>query len=1034
MIERLVQLSVAHRVWVLALTLGLGALATVLAMGRLKLDALPDVTSNQVLVLTSAPGFPPEEVERRVTQPIELALAGIPGLEERRSISRFGISSVTAVFDDDVSALTARQQVAERLASVRGAMPAGVGEPELGPHTGGLGEIFHFTLSSPERTTIELRELAVLRVAPLLRRVPGVVEVNDWGGERRSLELEVAPERLAAAGLTLRDLGDAVERSVGAVAGGSARDGEGQVLVRGLARPVEPTELAAIRLPTSKGSVRLGALAEVRERGLPRLGAATKNGSGEVVYVMAQMLRDANALETMGHIHAALPAMRATLPPDVSLEVVYDRSTLVVATLKTVGKNLLEGGLLVALVLFAMLGSVRAGAVVALVIPLAMMGAGLGMATLGVAGNLMSVGALDFGLLVDGAVVMVEHLFHAEHARAGTAGDETPAERRSWMARELGFVARPTLFSGLTILLVYVPVLALTGVDGKMFRPMAIVVVLALATSIVLSLTYVPAAASLLVRLRDVPARPPLLVRLIQRAYVPTLDLAIRAPVVVALLAVAGLVAGGVAAARAGTELVPQLDEGDLVVQTTRAADTPLDGAVQGALALERAARTVPEVRGVVSRVGSPAVATDIMGLEQADVFVGLAPREQYRPGVDKARVIAELEEAVRAVDPEVELSFTQPIQMRFNELLGGSVTDVSVSVYGADLGVLRSLAERVAAAIEGAPGAVDVRVLAPPDVPEIVVKPSLSSAAALELDARDVLDAVQALRIGLPAATTYDGPMPIPIVLRLPGARSAADLGQVLVPNAAGGLVPLSAVASLERRDTPSMVQRHDGERRLMVGFNVRGGDLGTVVNEAQRRVAAALSMPEGYRLEWGGQIASLDAARARLAVVVPVVLLAIAGLMYAAFRRIRPVVLLLAHVPSAVVGGVLALTARSMTLSISAAIGFIALSGIAVMNGMVMLTQVAEYERAGSSASEARLRAALDRARPVLMTALVAALGFVPMMLASGVGSEVQRPLATVVVGGLVTSTFTTLIVMPALYPWLSGKRDTTAPRETR
>jgi cobalt-zinc-cadmium resistance protein CzcA len=637
--------------------------------------------------------------------------------------------------------------------------------------------------------------------------------------------------------------------------------------------------------------------------------------------------------------------------------------------------------------------------------------------------------------LVDGAVVMVEHLFHAEHARAGagasTASSETPGERRAWMARELSFVARPTLFSGLTILLVYVPVLALTGVDGKMFRPMAIVVVLALATSIVLSLTYVPAAASLLVRLRDVPTRPPLLVRAIQRVYVPTLALAIRAPLAVALLAMAGLVAGGVAAARAGTELVPQLDEGDLVVQTTRAADTPLELAVDGALAFERAAKTVPEVRRVVSRIGSPSVATDIMGLEQADVFVGLAPRAAFRPGVDKERIIRELEEAVRRVDPELELSFTQPIQMRFNELLGGSVTDVAVSVYGPELSTLRALAERVAAAIEGVPGAVDVRVLAPPDVPELVITPSLASAAALELDARDVLDAVQALRLGLHAATTYDGPLPVPIVLRLPGARGAADVGRALVPNAAGGLVPLTAVATLERRDTPSMVQRQDGERRLMVGFNVRGGDLGTVVHEAERRVKAAAPMPQGYRLEWGGQIASLDAAKARLAVVVPVVLVAIAGLMYAAFRRVRPVVLLLLHVPSAVVGGVLALTAREMTLSISAAIGFIALSGIAVMNGMVMLTQVAEHERAGASPSEARLRAALDRARPVLMTALVAALGFVPMMLASGVGSEVQRPLATVVVGGLVTSTFTTLIVMPALYPWLAGKSPRRAER---
>ncbi len=1030
-IEAIVQLAARKRVLVLLAT-GFLASAALLSLRRIRLDALPDITSNQVLVLTSAPGYSPDEVERRVTTPIELALAGARGLRERRSLSRFGISSVTVVFEDGVPAQTARQIVMERLASVASALPEDVGQPELGPLTGGLGEIFHFTLRSPRRTPLELRELAELRVAPLLRKVPGVVEVNSWGGERRSLQVDIDMGRLSRHNLTLRDVADELGRGVSTAPGGAVPSNHGsQVLLRGLSRPLRAADVSGLRIRVpSGGSVRVSDIGSVRERGLPRLGAATQNGRGEVVYLMVQMLRDENALRVMDRLHKAMPAVRRALPPDVALDLVYDRSVLVRATLHTVAKNLLEGGVLVVAVLFAMLGSFRAGLIVAAVIPLSMLGAGVGMALFGVPGNLMSLGALDFGLLVDGAVVMVEHLFHEQVHHPPAAGES----RMSWLARSASYVARPTMFSVLTILLVYMPVLSLSGVDGKMFRPMAVVVVMALSAALLLSLTYVPAAASLWLRPKDVPTAPPRLARFVERIHVPLLDRATRVPALVALLALLLLALGGYGFYRAGSELAPQLDEGDLVIQTTRAADIGLEGAVAAAEKLERAALKVPEVERIVSRIGSPTVATDIMGLEQADVFVRLKPKGQWREGLRSDALIAEIKRAIRAVDPDVELSFTQPIQMRFNELLGGAVTDVAVSVFGDDLHQLQTSAARVAARIETIPGAADVRVLAPPDVPLMDVEPNYASAAALEVTARDVLDGVEAMRAGMHAATTYDGPLAVPIVLRVPGANAPGDVARMTISNTRGGLIPLGSVARIVRRYTPSMVQRLDGQRRLMVGFNVRGAALGSVVRSAQADVQQHVTLPRGYRLEWGGQFASLSEATQRLAMVIPLVLVLIVGLMFFVFGELRPVLLLLMHIPFACVGGIAALSARGLPLSISAAIGFIALSGIAVMNGMVLLVQLQHYERSGLSPAQAASRAAHDRARPVVMTALVAAFGFVPMMLATGVGAEVQRPLASVVVGGLFTSTGTTLVIMPAVYGWLRGLFDRTkrAPAE--
>lgn len=1014
MIEAVARWSVAHPRLVPALVL-IAAVGAGIAGAWLRFDALPDVTGKQVVVLTRAPGLTPEEVERLVTRPIEMALGGLPDSAGQRSISRYGLSSVTAVFEDGVDLLRARQLVLERVQTVAGNLPDGVDAPELGPLTGGLGEIYQFTLSSPERTPAELTELVTLRVSPLLRSVPDVVEVNSWGGEQRTMDIVAEPHAMARRHVTLGELAEAAANATGQAPGATVEAGDAGILLRGVAWPERPSELAAavIRMEEDGTALRIGDVADVVEGAQPRIGAATADGQGETIYVMVQMLLEANALEVLRGVHETMDDVRAALPPDVVVLEVYDRGELVGATLDTVFTNLLEGGVLVMVVLFLMLGSFRAGALVASIIPLSMLGAVVGMVALDIPGNLMSLGALDFGLLVDGGVVMVEAVFYAVHTRGGPMADRV---RESTVR-----MARPVFFSVLIILLVYLPILTLEGVEGKMFRPMALTVVLALTSALFLSLVFVPAASMLLLREKDVPRGDPFLVRWAARAYRPVLDFALARPVVIAAVAVGLLVVGALLFATSGSAFVPNLDEGDLVVQTTRAPDIRVETAVADGSAMEAAILGVPEVKHVASRVGSPAVATDIMGLEQADVFIDLAPRGEWRPGLTREQLIGEIDDAIAASAPADDVAFTQPIQMRFNELVGGSVTDVSLSIFGEDLDELQAAAERAAALLDTIAGAEDVRVLAPPDVRLLEVRPRPLEVARYGMHIREVLDHVSALRAGLEVGSTYDGPIRIPVRVLLGADTDALTLERLPVPTRAGSLIPLSRVAEVIRGTGPSLVSHDQAQRRTLVGFNVRGRDLGSVVEEAEARLDAELTPPEGARLVWGGQYESLESARGRLAIVIPVVLGLILALLLVLFQRWRPALIILLNVPFAAVGGVAALTVRGLPISVSAAIGFIALSGIAVLNGVVLVSALTTELDDGVPAVEAARRAATSRLRPVLMTALVAALGFVPMMLATGVGAEVQRPLATVVVGGLVTSTFLTLVILPAVFPWL-------------
>lgn len=1014
MIEALVRWSVLHRRLVVGIVFA-ATMAGAFAGFQLRFDALPDVTGKQVIVLTKAPGLTPEEVERLVTRPIEMSVGGLPWSKGQRSISRYGLSSVTVLFEADTNLLQARQLVQERLLSVAGSMPPGVEPPALGPLTGGLGEIYQFTVSSPTRTPAELLELVQFRVSPLLRAVPGVVEVNSWGGERRTMDVVGDPARMARHRITLAQLTNATRQATGYAAGATLAAGKSGVLLRGVAWPERPADLAAsvVDVREAGAPIRIGNVADVVESAAQRIGAATTDGRGETVYVMVQMLLDANALEVLERVKAQMPQVRKALPDDVAIRVVYDRSELVHATLRTVFTNLLEGGLLVVVVLFLLLGSFRAGALVASVIPLSMLGAVIGMVLLDVPGNLMSLGALDFGLLVDGAVVMVETIFHSVHERGGRIQDriEETATR----------MARPVFFSVLIIILVYVPILSLTGVEGKMFRPMALTVLLALLSSLVLSLTYVPAMSRFVLREKDVPARAPFVVRWASRHYAPLLAWAIRRPTWVAGSAAMLLALGAGLGALAGVAFIPQLDEGDLVLQTTRDADIRAEGAVHDSTAMEAAIlATVPEVRHIASRIGSPEIATDIMGLEQADVFVELAPRDEWRKGVTRDRIIEAIGEAIASSAPADEVAFTQPIQMRFNELVGGSVTDVTLSIFGEDLGALHAFASEVVMALEGVEGAEDVRVLAPPSVGLLEVTPLPLEASRVGFGSDEVLAHVRAAAAGIEVGTTYDGPVQIPVRVRLATNTNALSFDRFSMPTAEGTLVAISQVSKVSRERGPALVSREMAQRRVVVGLNVRGRDLGSVVSDAKARIGdLATPVPEGSRLVWGGQYESLESAKRRLRLIIPAVLALILVLLLMLFRSMQPALLILLNVPFAAVGGIVALSMRGLPISVSAVVGFIALSGIAVLNGVVLVSALMRELEQDVEIVEAVRRAATSRLRPVLMTALVAALGFIPMMLATGVGAEVQRPLATVVVGGLVTSTFLTLVILPAIVP---------------
>ncbi|MGE0328249.1 MAG: efflux RND transporter permease subunit [Polyangiaceae bacterium] len=987
---------------------------------RLPIDAVPDVTNVQVQVLTSAPGLSPTEVERLVTQPVELAMTGIPGVDRVRSVSRAGVSAVTLVFDDAMNVEKARELVAQRLSAARESIPLSAGRPELGPLTTGLGEVYHFTISWPGHSPAEIRTLLEWDIAYRLRSVPGVVEVNPWGGDERQIEVQLREPDLFTVGVSPRQVQDAVLAGGKNVSAGSIERREEGTFVRldGSFRQATDVSSLVVKPPSGDGpSVLVSDVADVKDGAAPRFSTATADGQGETVYAMVQMVAGGNAHEVVQRVKERLAEIEPTLPEGVKLEPFYDRAAFVDDVLGTVKKSLLEGGLVVALVLLLMLGDIRAGLLVASVIPLSMLGAFALMYATGVSGNLLSLGAIDFGLVVDGAVVVVEGALATMAARKLSG--------RAAMGATAAEVGRPVTMAVLIIAIVYVPVLLLEGVEGKMFRPMALTVLFAIGTALILTFTWVPAIGGLL--LKHAHDKEPWLARKLSTAYAPVAAFVTpRWRLMAAALGVL-LVAGIAVGSTRGAEFVPRLEEGDLAIQITRPPSVSLEEAVRGTTTVEQTLARFPEVERVVSRTGSPDVATDVMGVEQSDVLVMLKPRKEWQSADNAAGFATVFEPALRRALPGAAFGFTQPIEMRVDELIGGVRSDVGVKLFGDDLVMLRTLAEQLSAVISETPGAADVRTEPISGLRTITMRPNSAKMSRLGVRPDEVESFVEALRMGTPVGKLLEGERRFDVVVRM-GKTTAADpfpLSRLRIPLDDGRAVLLGDVVDIRETSGPAQVSREQARRRVVIEANVRGRDLAGFVRELQQRVKQ-VKLPSGYYIEYGGEYENLARATERLALIVPATLLAILVLLYLAFGSVRPALLIFVNVPAAATGGVFALALRDLDLSISAAVGFLALFGVATLNGVVLLAAARQRQQNGESRASASLNAARDRLRPVVTTALVAALGFVPMALATGTGSEVQRPLATVVIGGLVTATLATLLALPALFARFGGDVD--------
>ena len=1034
--QKLLELCFKWRVVVLALVV-LVSVVGLRSAQQLPIDAVPDITNVQVQVLTNAPALGPVDVERTITFPIESAMSGVPLVEEIRSVSRFGLSAVTIVFKEDTDLLRARQLVSERLVQARERLPVGV-SPELGPLSSGLGEILQFEVRA-DRTCgdgqlddakcyshMELRTLLDWFIAYELRSVPGVVEVNAFGGELKTYEVEVLPERLRALRVSLNQLFDAIERNNATAGGGYlVRSGE-QLLVRGEGRIQSLDDIGDVLIETRDDGVpvRVRDVARVHLAPLIRQGAVTRDGRGEVVTGIVMMLVGENSRQVVAGVKAKIAQLQPSLPPGVHIDTFYDRSQLVDRTISTVGKNLAEGALFVAFVLLLLLGSIRGGLIVAAAIPFAMLVAFTGMRLLGLSGNLMSLGAIDFGIVVDGSIIVVENaIVHLAAAARARPRPMSYAEAAQIVLRSTLDVRKAALFGEAIIVIVYVPILTLAGIEGKMFRPMAITVLFALLGAFVASLTFVPILVATF--LRTPKHHEPWLVRALHRSYPRILAPLMAAPKKVVAVCLVLLLTSGAVAARLGAEFVPRLDEGALAIQVLRLPSVSLEESIRSATRFERVVREFPEVLSVVTKTGRAEIATDPMGVELSDALIQLKPQDQWTSARTRDELIAHMSSRFASALPGLGFSFSQPIELRMSELISGSRSDVAITIYGDDLGTLERLSKQVQAAVRPISGASDVRAEQLTGLPTLEVTVDRAAASRYGISVRDALDAIEALG-GRNVGEVYEGERRFRLQVRVPAAlRDDIDQIRHLPVSGQGGpLVPLGQIASIEIVDSPASVSREAVRRRTTIEANVRGRDLASFVGEAQKEVLSQVQFPPGYVVKWGGQFKNLSDASQRLALAVPLALGLIFILLYVAFGQFKPALLIYLNVPFAAVGGIFFLALRGMPFSISAAIGFIALFGIAVLNGVVLLTTIKKLQEQGHGPRAAAEQGATSRLRAVVMTATVAALGFFPMALSSSAGAEVQRPLATVVIGGLFSATFLTLFVLPTLYAYVYRK----------
>jgi cobalt-zinc-cadmium resistance protein CzcA len=1027
MLNWIISWSLRHRLLVLGLTAAFGV-AGILALRELDIDAFPDTTPVQVQVNTVAPALGPEQIEQLITFPVEQAISGLPDLENVRSISKFGLSQVVVTFSDGTDIYFARRLVGERLSTVR--LPPGIELPEMGPVATGLGEVFHYVVTSERGDLTEARTVQDWVIKPALRTIPGVAEVNSWGGFEKQYQVRIDPTRLVKHGLTFDEVVDAIEANNVTAGGGNIAAGGAMLLVQGIGSISNAEELGNIAIAAKDGvPVRVRDVGSVEIGSEIRRGAVTYQGRGEAVLGLGFMLMGENTHEVTSRLKEKLEDVKATLPAGIRVETVYDRTELVDHVIDTVRKNLFEGGLLVIAVLFLFLGNLRAGLIVAAAIPLSMLFAFSGMVRWGIAGSLMSLGALDFGLIVDSSVIQIENAVrHLAHDRTGRS--------RIDVVRDAVIeVRKPTMFGELIIMLVYVPILTLEGIEGKLFRPMALTVIFALFGSLVLSLTVMPVLASLFLPRKPVE-KDPLLLRFAQWLYAPALRWVMRHRFAVLGLTLSLLAFGVILARGTGSEFLPRLSEGAIAVNVVRLAGTDLEESVRYNTQMEKALlRAFPdELRHVWSRIGTAEVATDPMGVELSDIFMSLTPRSQWKRAVSQAELVELVQRELRDM-PGQRIALTQPIEMRINEMIAGVRGDVAVKLYGDDFGVLTQKALEIGSVLGSIEGAADLSTEQITGQPVLQIRVDQESLGRHGIPAKTVMNIVESLGTN-ELGDVIEGQLRFPLVVRLAerDRRDAAAIGAIVVSTPTGQRIPLSKLARIEEIEGPSTIAREWGQRRTTVQTNVRGRDVGSFVAEARRRIDSEVDLPHGrYRIEWGGQFENLQRARERLLVVVPLVLALIFSLLYVTYQNVKDAARVFTGVPFAAVGGIVALWVRDMPFSISAAVGFIALSGVAVLGDMVLVSYVRQLRSRGLTLFDAVENAALVRLRPVLMTALVAALGFVPMALSTGMGAEVQRPLATVVIGGIVSSTLLTLLVLPCIYLVFGSRKAPQGETET-
>ena len=1018
MLSGVIAWSLSNRALVIALFV-LMALSGLYAATQIPVDAVPDLVNVQVQVVTEAGTLPPLEVERLITYPVELAMSGLPSVEEVRSVSRLGISSVTIVFREGTDILRARQLVAERLPAARAGISLPEADPQLGSLSTALGEILQFEVKGPGRSLMDLRSILEWDIAPVMRTVPGVTDINSHGGYAKSYEVQVDPDRMSSHGISLGEVLAALDRNNTSTGGGYVVKNGEQRFIRGesLLRGIDDIERVIVRSPAGGVPILIRDIGTAMIAPLVRQGAATRGGRGEIVTGMVMMVRGENSRRVVTAAKEKLEQVRATLPEGVDLEILYDRSDLIARTLDTVLHNLAEGGLFVIGVLLVLLGNVRAGLIVSLAIPLSMLFAANLMWAVGIPASLMSLGAIDFGLVVDSSVIMVENCVR----RLGVA---RPSTSKIDVVRDAAIEVRgPTMFGELIIAVVYLPILFLEGTEGKLFRPMALTVLFALLGSLVISLTLMPVlAATVLSREEE---HEPLIMRLFHKVYQPLARFAVFHPVMISLVAAALVAASVPVALRLGAEFMPRLDEGDLLVEVNRLPSATLEDSIALTTRIEQVLGGFPEVRTVFCKTGRPEIANDIMGVQQTDVWVMLRPHSKWPQGVTRDDLVERMSEALSTSIPGATFGFSQPIEMRVDELVAGVKADVAVLVYGDNLTTLGDLGKKIEGVLRDIPGSADVRADWQANVPTLRIDARQDQLARHGIDGIDVMQTVSAMG-GIQTGVIYEGRPRFPLMVKFPQVwREDEELvPQIPVAAAGGRPVPLGELADIRVEESPPSIEHENSRRRTFVSANVRGRDVASFVAEAQQRIAERVKLPTGYTLDWGGDFENLVSASRRLLLITPVVLGLIALLLYTSFKSLRLASLIFCAVPVAASGGIAALALRGMPFSIAAGVGFVALFGVAVLNGLVWVAGAEHAREGGLAPREAALVTAEVRIRPVLMTALVASLGFLPMAMATSSGAEIQRPLATVVIGGIVTSTLLTALVIPAIYPWFAPR----------